>query len=187
MKAMPRRVRSRWLSCAGFVAALALGVAACTTGSAAAPSAPVSGSEEVQLATDATAEPAVEPTVEPTALQPATARTTQSAAEPAPEPVSQPPVPRDPLAPAEPIWHTTDMGVKVPDQWRSCSTAEDCEAVVTTCCDECNGGKAVSVAERHVAEVRAKFRPTGCGACTKRGCTTRTACENERCVLQWMR
>jgi hypothetical protein len=183
MKAMPRRVRSRWLSCAGLVAALALGIAACATGSAPAPSAPVSSSEEAQPATDGKAEPAVGPTV----LQPATAPTGQSAVEPAAEPVSQPPAPRDPLAPAEPIWHTTDMGVKVPDQWRSCSTAEDCQAVVTTCCDECNGGKAVSVAKRHVADVRAKFRPTGCGACTKRGCTKRTACENERCVLQWMR
>lgn len=87
--------------------------------------------------------------------------------------------------PPQMTWETKDLGVSVPEEWRSCSAASDCELVVTTCCDQCNDGKAVSVAKSHLADARAKFKPTGCGACTKRGCSTRASCEAGRCVLQW--
>ncbi len=88
-------------------------------------------------------------------------------------------------APASPTWKTTDLGVEVPDDWRSCTAPEDCEIVVTTCCDHCNGGKSVSVNRSRVPDVKKKYAPTGCGACTERGCMTRPFCEGGRCVLQW--
>jgi hypothetical protein len=98
-------------------------------------------------------------------------------------PVAPPP---DPNAPPPKLrWETKDLGVDVPDAWRKCGVAEDCELVVTTCCDQCNDGKAVSVAKAHVPDVRAKYVPRDCGACTERGCSTRAACESGRCVLQW--
>jgi hypothetical protein len=98
-------------------------------------------------------------------------------------PIAPPP---DPAAPPPRLsWETKDLGVDVPEDWRKCGAAEDCELVVTTCCDQCNDGKAVSVARVHVADVRAKYVPQGCGACTERGCSTRAACESGRCVLQW--
>ncbi len=108
-----------------------------------------------------------------------------------PEPPSTPETvatPEPPTATEEPPggkWETKDLGVEVPDAWRTCSAAADCELVVTTCCDQCNGGKAVSVAKSHAADVRTKFKPKSDCACTKRGCSTRAACEAGRCVLQW--
>lgn len=105
---------------------------------------------------------------------------------PAPAMSSEPaPTPVDPLLSGQIVWETKDSGVAVPAEWRACSGPEDCQLVVTTCCDECNGGKAVSVAKAHVAEMQAKHGRTGCGACTKRGCSTRAACEAGRCVMQW--
>lgn len=79
-----------------------------------------------------------------------------------------------------------DLGVSVPDEWRSCSAASDCKLVVTTCCDHCNGGKAVAVNTAHVKDVEAKY-PKSCNnvACTERGCATRAACQSSRCVLEW--
>lgn len=106
-------------------------------------------------------------------------------AEPGQAPVEATPMPADPLLSGQPVWETRDSGVSLSAEWRACSAPEDCQRVVTTCCDECNGGKAVSVATTHVAEVEAKHSRKGCGACTKRGCLTRATCEAGQCVMQW--
>jgi hypothetical protein len=72
----------------------------------------------------------------------------------------------------------------VPTDWTLCEAPADCVKVVTTCCDECNGGKAVAVNTKHVEE--AKALRGGCSgvACTKRGCSTHTSCLNGRCVVE---
>lgn len=96
-----------------------------------------------------------------------------------------PVAPVDPLLSPQVVWETRDMGVAVPAEWQTCVGTDDCQVVVSTCCDECNGGKAVSVAKAHVADVRAKYTRPGCGMCTKRGCLNRAACDEGRCVIQW--
>lgn len=141
--------------------ALAFGVGACSADRAPAQSVPASPSSG--------AESVVAPSELPTVVS------STPGAEPAP-----------PSAESGTLsWETKDAGVVVPDEWRTCTAPEDCQVVVTTCCDQCNGGKAVSVAKSHLAEARAKFKPTSCGACTLRGCSTRPFCEAGRCVLQW--
>lgn len=89
-------------------------------------------------------------------------------------------------APLASTWKTVDQGVSVPDAWRACAAPADCALVLTTCCDQCNGGKAVAVATSHTKDVEAKF-PRQCSqtACTMRGCSTRATCEAGRCVMQW--
>lgn len=107
-------------------------------------------------------------------------------------PVGSPPVePADPPAASEPgfpgsSWQVTDLGVSVPDAWRSCNASTDCALVVTTCCDQCNGGKAVAVNSAHAKDVAAKH-PKSCQdvACTERGCMTRASCQESRCVMEW--
>lgn len=83
-------------------------------------------------------------------------------------------------------YKVVDMGVAVPDEWRACSAAADCQLVVTTCCDHCNGGKTVAVSTAHAKDVTAKY-PKQCAntACTLRGCMTRAACAAGRCVMEW--
>jgi hypothetical protein len=98
----------------------------------------------------------------------------------------------DGLAPTEgaatvaTTWKVVDQGVSVPDAWRTCSAASDCALVRTTCCDQCNGGKVVAVATSHVKDAEARY-PHECKAvgCTMRGCSTRAACETNRCVMEW--
>lgn len=125
----------------------------------------------------------------------------------APPPVAEPPPPdpepdpntpgqsppADPQSPSggEPgfpgaSWRVSDLGVSVPDAWRSCGAASDCTLVVTTCCDHCNGGKAVAVNAKHAKDVAAKY-PKNCQnvACTERGCMTRASCQDSRCVMEW--
>lgn len=84
------------------------------------------------------------------------------------------------------VWNTVDLGVSVPDAWRSCSADSECTLVVTTCCDQCNGGKAVAVSTSHAKDAEKKY-PKQCAqtACTERGCFTRAACSEGRCVMQW--
>lgn len=84
------------------------------------------------------------------------------------------------------VWKERDLGVSVPDAWRACQSSSECALVVTTCCDHCNGGKAVAVEKGHLADVQQKY-PKNCGrvACTERGCFTRAACNAGRCVLEW--
>lgn len=151
--------RVRWL------VALVLGAGGCAAGNTPAPTEPVS--------------PAAELPAESVAPTPATGN------ESSPAPVASS-GPVDPmLGDGEVVWETKDSGVALPAEWQSCSAADECELVVTTCCDQCNGGKVVSVAKSHAADARAKRPPSGCGACTKRGCSTRAACEAGRCVVQW--
>jgi hypothetical protein len=78
-----------------------------------------------------------------------------------------------------------DFGVAVPDSWRTCTASNECTLVQTTCCDVCNGGKAVSVHTTHVKDVEQKY-PRQCNqtVCTERGCFLRAACESGRCVAQ---
>jgi|GEM_PF-2811139 len=162
------------MNCASFrellpglpAVALSLGVAACAAGAAPAQPAPA------QPSPGAVTAPAAEPVTTPPSAP---------VAEAPPAPVTQP---ADPL-PGQIVWETRDSGVAVPDGWRTCSAPEDCELVIAMCCDQCNDGKAVSVGKTHVADARAKFQRTGCGACTKRGCSTRAFCDRGRCVLQW--
>lgn len=104
--------------------------------------------------------------------------------------------PGEPPAVAEPAepgghfpgssWKVHDMGVAVPDEWRTCGASSECTLVVTTCCDQCNGGKAVAVNAAHAKQAEAKF-PKSCAstACTERGCFTRAACQSGRCVMEW--
>jgi hypothetical protein len=75
-------------------------------------------------------------------------------------------------------------GTGLDPAWTTCKADADCALVETACCDHCNGGKAVAVNKAHVADA-GKLRPA-CGptACTKRGCTTRAACDKGTCVLQ---
>jgi hypothetical protein len=151
--------------------AVAFGIAACAAGNPPAPVVPAAESQGAPLATEPVVEAAEAPATEP-------------AEAPATEPAVSPPV-DPPLAGGEIHWKTKEPAVAVPSAWRSCSAPDDCQLVMATCCDECNGGEAVSVAKSRVADARAKFKPTGCGACTKRGCATRAFCEAGRCVLQW--
>lgn len=83
-------------------------------------------------------------------------------------------------------WKVHDSGVDVPDEWRACSASADCALVVVTCCDQCNGGKAVAVNAKHAKDAEAKY-PKSCGgvACTERGCFTRATCQESRCVMEW--
>lgn len=145
--------------------ALALGAGGCAAGSTPAPAEPVS----------------------PAAVAPAesapSAPVPGNDSSPAPVASSGPVDPM--IGDREVVWETKDSGVALPAEWQACSAADECELVVTTCCDQCNGGTVVSVAKSHVADARAKRPPTGCGACTKRGCSTRAACEAGRCVVQW--
>jgi hypothetical protein len=85
------------------------------------------------------------------------------------------------------VWKARDLGVGVPDAWRTCTASSDCALVVTTCCDQCNGGKAVAVNAARAPSVRAAS-PQSCGGavCTERGCMTRASCESGRCVLEWL-
>jgi len=107
--------------------------------------------------------------------------------------VSSPPEPGSVAGgPSEPgglpatTWKEHDLGVSVPSEWRTCSAAGDCTLVVTTCCDQCNNGKAVAVNTAHAKDAQA-MRPKSCDgvACTERGCMTRAACNAGRCVLEW--
>jgi hypothetical protein len=111
------------------------------------------------------------------------------ASEPEPEPPATPesetpPMPETPAGPGAANWITRDMGVSVPDEWRSCKADTECALVQTTCCDQCNGGKAVAVNKSRIQDAQ-KLRPQCANtACTKRGCMTRAACENGACALQ---
>lgn len=148
--------------------AVAVGIAACAAGNPPAPMVPAAESQG--------APPATEPVAELPAAEPAELPATELAESPPVDPL---------LAGGEIHWETKEPAVAVPKAWRSCSAADDCQLVMATCCDECNGGQAVSVAKSRVADARAKFKPAGCGACTKRGCTTRAFCDAGRCVIQW--
>ncbi|MBK7579093.1 MAG: hypothetical protein IPI67_02710 [Myxococcales bacterium] len=132
------------------------------------------------------------PQPQPLGPPPSTASAEPSAGDPNAA-VSSPPV-----APVEPSGETPapgppgmsfavrDLGVSVPDEWRACGAPSDCTLVVTTCCDQCNRGKAVSVNTKHAKDVAAKY-PKNCDktACTERGCFTRANCIESRCVLEW--
>jgi hypothetical protein len=102
-----------------------------------------------------------------------------------PEHPSAAPGPVDPTeAPPSMTWETEPPppGV-VPADAQSCESNDDCVKVVTTCCDECNGGTAVGVAKQHADSIQ----KGSCGPavrCTMRGCFTRVACESGACVLQ---
>jgi hypothetical protein len=64
-----------------------------------------------------------------------------------------------------------------------CANKDDCEKVVITCCDECNGGTAVAVAKAQASSVK----KAACGPdvrCTMMGCFTRVECESGKCVVQ---
>ena len=100
-------------------------------------------------------------------------------------PVSEPPS-DDSSTHLELVWNAVDLGVAVPDTWRSCAADTECTLVVATCCDQCNGGKAVAVNASHAKDVEKKY-PKQCDktACTERGCFTRAACDSGRCVMQW--
>lgn len=90
-----------------------------------------------------------------------------------------------PPPPASSTWVTRDSGTNVPDEWRTCSKPADCVLVVTTCCDQCNGGSAVSVNLAHEAKAKALKPECGQQACTLRACSTRPSCEYGQCVVQW--
>ena len=112
---------------------------------------------------------------------------TSSPVQPVPKPVPTGSSPGDPGTHFPGAhWAVRDLGVAVPDEWRTCSKAEECTLVTTTCCDACNGGKAVSVNNGHVRDVEAKY-PRQCGnaGCTERGCFIRGNCQEGRCVLEW--
>lgn len=72
----------------------------------------------------------------------------------------------------------------VPTDWTLCEAPADCVLVVTTCCDQCNGGKAVAVNTKHVDDTKGMRGSCTGVACTKRGCTTHTNCQNGRCVIE---
>lgn len=155
--------------------ALASGLVACAGASAPTPS-----SSAAPMAPARESSPAPAPASSQSETESAPLPSQDSAAPGAVEPV-------DPLLAGRRIlWETRESGVAVPSEWQACSAPDDCVLVVGTCCDQCNGGKAVSVVRAREAEVRAKYRRDQCGACTKRGCQTRAACEAGRCVMQWM-
>ncbi len=102
--------------------------------------------------------------------------------------MSSPPAAPGPAPGASgPEWVTRQDGPQAPDPWRSCTSNEECTLVQTTCCDVCNGGSVVAVATAHEQEANNKYAPGDCSKtmCTERGCMTRAACDEGRCVLQW--
>jgi hypothetical protein len=117
----------------------------------------------------------------------------ESEAPPAPEPdpdppaapeTETPPTSQTLPGPGAANWITRDMGVSIPDDWRSCKADTECVLVQTTCCDQCNGGKAVAVNKSRIQDAQ-KLRPQCQNtACTKRACMTRAACDNGACALQ---
>src|SRR5688572_22912092 len=71
---------------------------------------------------------------------------------PGPEPVPIAPATPAPTAPdSPPLQSSAEPAASdgpspmVPTDWTLCEAPADCVLVVTTCCDQCNGGKAVSV------------------------------------------
>lgn len=68
-----------------------------------------------------------------------------------------------------------------------CNEAADCVVVELGCCDECNGGFAVSVNTASVDQVREDFSQTCAGntACTEIGCNSwEVTCDEGTCGAQ---
>lgn len=112
---------------------------------------------------------------------------------PGPEPVPIAPATPAPTAPESPPLQSSATpepaasdgpSPMVPTDWTLCEAPADCVLVVTTCCDQCNGGKAVAVNTKHVEETKGMRGSCTGVACTKRGCTTHTNCLNGRCVIE---
>lgn len=129
------------------------------------------------------ASPAPPAIAEPAPGEPGAVAGSPGPAEPADEPPAEPAEPGFPGS----KWAPRDLGVSVPEAWQACSVSTDCTLVVTTCCDQCNGGKAVAVNGAHAQDAAAKY-PKSCNgvACTERGCFTRAACHSGRCTMEWL-
>lgn len=91
--------------------------------------------------------------------------------------------PSDAAAAVEPDPPSTGSETLVPTDWTLCETPPECVLVVTTCCDQCNGGQAIAVNTQHVEDVKAMRGRCDQVTCTKRGCSTQTNCIHGRCTI----
>jgi hypothetical protein len=74
-------------------------------------------------------------------------------------------------------------GPLVPTDWTLCETPPECILVVTTCCDQCNGGQAIAVNTKYVEDTKAMRGRCDQVNCTMKACSTQTNCLHGRCTI----
>ncbi len=134
----------------------------------------------------------------PTAAQSSNAPTPEPEPEPEPEPDRGPPPPppqpdlatlRSALV-VEGGTHEAAPNLKVPEDWVTCRTGDDCVALEGGCCDHCNGGMITAVHKDYADKVRPYLENFGCEdseGCTEIACDPpaehEIACMTRACIL----